>query len=65
MDGQPVRRRGGEGNSRAAQESSQGILRFYTDEAPGFQIGPTTVLAASLLFIGLVVALHIVGNFSS
>jgi Sec61beta family len=29
---------GGEQNSRAAQQSSQGILRFYTDEAPGFQM---------------------------
>lgn len=29
---------GGEQNSRAAQQSSQGILRFYTDDAPGFQM---------------------------
>ncbi len=28
----------GEGGARAAQESSNGILRFYTDEAPGFQM---------------------------
>lgn len=28
--------RGGEG--RAAQDNSQGILKFYTDEAPGFQM---------------------------
>jgi hypothetical protein len=28
----------GEVNSRAAQQNSQGILRFYTDEAPGFQM---------------------------
>jgi hypothetical protein len=28
----------GEGSARQAQQSSQGILRFYTDEAPGFQM---------------------------
>mmetsp|Transcript_2601 Transcript_2601/g.3928 ORF Transcript_2601/g.3928 Transcript_2601/m.3928 type:complete len:92 (-) Transcript_2601:85-360(-) len=52
-------------SSRAAQQSSQGILRFYTDDAPGFKIGPTTVLACSLIFIGLVVILHIWGKFRS
>mmetsp|Transcript_2488 Transcript_2488/g.4522 ORF Transcript_2488/g.4522 Transcript_2488/m.4522 type:complete len:83 (+) Transcript_2488:52-300(+) len=51
--------------SRAAHQSSQGILKFYTDDAPGFKIGPTTVLACSLLFIGLVVVLHIWGKFRS
>lgn len=57
-----VRRRGGQQGGNAAQ---QGILRFYTDEAPGFQIGPTTVLACSLMFIGLVVVMHILGKFAS
>jgi len=65
MEGQTVRRRGGDGGGSAQQKNSQGILRFYTDEAPGFQIGPTTVLACSLMFIGLVVILHIMGKFSS
>mmetsp|Transcript_14674 Transcript_14674/g.32002 ORF Transcript_14674/g.32002 Transcript_14674/m.32002 type:complete len:91 (-) Transcript_14674:72-344(-) len=60
--------RGAEGESntsRAAHQSSQGILKFYTDDAPGFKIGPTTVLACSLIFIGLVVVLHIWGKFRS
>eukprot|EP01040_Poterioochromonas_malhamensis_P009838 gene9838-10682_t len=65
-----IRRRGGagggnEGGGRNAQQNSQGILRFYTDDAPGFQIGPTTVLACSLMFIGAVVLLHIFGKFTS
>ncbi len=40
-----------------------GILNFYTDEAPGLKIGPTTVLVLSLLFIAFVVLLHIWGKF--
>jgi len=40
-----------------------GILRFYTDDAPGLKIGPTTVLVLSLLFIAFVVLLHIWGKF--
>jgi protein transport protein SEC61 subunit beta len=42
---------------------SAGILRFYTDDAPGLKIGPTTVLVTSLLFIAFVVLLHIWGKF--
>jgi protein transport protein SEC61 subunit beta len=42
---------------------SDGILRFYTDDAPGLKIGPTTVLVSSLLFIAFVVLLHIWGKF--
>lgn len=42
------------------------MVRFYTDDnTAGFQIGPETVLACSLVFIGLVVVLHIVGKFTS
>jgi protein transport protein SEC61 subunit beta len=41
------------------------ILQFYTDESPGLQVGPTTVLIASLSFVGVVVLLHIVGKFRS
>eukprot|EP01033_Poteriospumella_lacustris_P012106 gene12106-8654_t len=55
----------GEVRRRGAQQSSQGVMKFYTDESSGIQIGPTTVLASSLMFIGLVVLLHIVGKFSS
>ena len=35
--GRAAAEEGGE-NSRSAQQSSQGILRFYTDDAPGFQM---------------------------
>jgi protein transport protein SEC61 subunit beta len=58
--GGSVSRRRGEDNSQGS-----GILRFYEEDSPGFQIGPTTVLACSVIFIGLVVILHIVGKFSS
>ncbi|CAM9592953.1 unnamed protein product, partial [Ascophyllum nodosum] len=43
--------------------NQQGILRFYTDDAPGLRIGPTVVLVFSLAFIGCVVLLHIWGKF--
>lgn len=43
--------------------NQQGILRFYTDDAPGLRIGPTVVLVFSLVFIGCVVLLHIWGKF--
>mmetsp|Transcript_11832 Transcript_11832/g.17639 ORF Transcript_11832/g.17639 Transcript_11832/m.17639 type:complete len:83 (-) Transcript_11832:49-297(-) len=39
-----------------------GILKFYTDDAPGIQFGPTVILAFSLSFIGCVVLLHIWGK---
>ena len=48
---------------RSAMGQSDGILRFYTDDAPGLKIGPTTVLVSSLLFIAFVVLLHIWGKF--
>mmetsp|Transcript_12981 Transcript_12981/g.28650 ORF Transcript_12981/g.28650 Transcript_12981/m.28650 type:complete len:90 (+) Transcript_12981:309-578(+) len=51
--------------TRGAGGSSAGILRFYTDDAPGIKVGPTTVLTVSLSFIGLVVLLHIWGKFRS
>ena len=41
------------------------ILQFYSDDSPGFQVGPTTVLVASLSFVGIVVLLHIIGKFRS
>ena len=44
-------------------QGGNGILRFYTDDAPGLKIGPTTVLVSSLLFIAFVVLLHIWGKF--
>jgi len=54
------------GSSRPASGGGgggAGILRFYTDDAPGLKIGPTTVLVLSLLFIAFVVLLHIWGKF--
>lgn len=48
---------------RSVGGSSAGILRFYTDDAPGLKIGPTTVLVLSLMFIGFVVLLHVWGKF--
>ena len=49
--------------ARSSGGGGQGILRFYTDDAPGLKIGPTTVLVLSLLFIAFVVLLHIWGKF--
>jgi protein transport protein SEC61 subunit beta len=54
--------RGAGGGGRAAGGSSN-ILQFYTDDSPGLQVGPTTVLVASLSFVGVVVLLHIWGKF--
>ena len=53
---------GGAGGGRAAGGTSN-ILQFYTDDSPGLQVGPTTVLVASLSFVGVVVLLHIWGKF--
>ncbi|KAF4354659.1 hypothetical protein CsatB_030670 [Cannabis sativa] len=38
------------------------LLRFYTEDAPGYKIGPTIVLVISLCFIGFVSALHVFGK---
>ena len=64
--GAATRRRtgaGGGGAGRAAAGGSSNILQFYTDDSPGLQVGPTTVLVASLSFVGIVVLLHIWGKF--
>jgi protein transport protein SEC61 subunit beta len=55
---------GAAGGGRPAGAGNN-ILQFYTDESPGLQIGPTTVLVASLSFVGFVVLLHILGKFRS
>ena len=61
----PAHRRGRpalqHGGGRAGGGSN--ILQFYKDESPGLQVGPTTVLVASLSFVGVVVLLHILGKF--
>lgn len=54
----------GGGGGRPAGGANN-ILQFYTDDSPGLQIGPTTVLIASLSFVGSVVVLHIIGKFRS
>jgi len=46
------------------QSNPNGMLRFYTDDAPGLKIGPTTVLILSLAFIAFVVLLHIWGKLT-
>jgi protein transport protein SEC61 subunit beta len=52
-------------NGRGMGGSSAGILRFYTDDSPGLNVGPTTVLVSCLLFVGFVVLLHVWGKFRS
>eukprot|EP00557_Chaetoceros_sp_GSL56_P012021 CAMPEP_0176479892 /NCGR_PEP_ID=MMETSP0200_2-20121128/1987_1 /TAXON_ID=947934 /ORGANISM="Chaetoceros sp., Strain GSL56" /LENGTH=71 /DNA_ID=CAMNT_0017875977 /DNA_START=50 /DNA_END=265 /DNA_ORIENTATION=+ len=55
---------GGGGAGRGAGGAgASNILQFYTDDSPGLQVGPTTVLVASLSFVGIVVLLHIWGKF--
>jgi protein transport protein SEC61 subunit beta len=34
-------------------------MKLYTEDMPGIQVGPSTVLILSLVYIGVVVALHI------
>mmetsp|Transcript_35672 Transcript_35672/g.68412 ORF Transcript_35672/g.68412 Transcript_35672/m.68412 type:complete len:104 (+) Transcript_35672:155-466(+) len=42
--------------------SGAGMLRFYTDDAPGLRITPVVVLVMSLCFIGFVTILHVIGK---
>ena len=58
-----TRRRAAAGGPGAAGGGSSNILQFYQDDSPGLQVGPTTVLVASLSFVGIVVLLHIWGKF--
>lgn len=51
------------GGGAGGRGGSSNILQFYTDDSPGLQVGPTTVLIASLSFVGVVVLLHIWGKF--
>jgi len=43
-------------------QMSGGMLRFYTDDAPGLKITPLVVLVMSLGFVGFVTLLHIWGK---
>lgn len=49
--------------SRQGSAVSAGLLKFYTDDSPGFKVGPQTVLVLTLIFMGTVVVLHIFGKF--
>mmetsp|Transcript_25869 Transcript_25869/g.39350 ORF Transcript_25869/g.39350 Transcript_25869/m.39350 type:complete len:98 (+) Transcript_25869:96-389(+) len=65
--------RGGASSGGAAQSgpssgrkgAANGILKFYTDDAPGLKVGPTTVLVMALVFMAIVCSLHIMGKFRS
>jgi len=58
-------RQAGAGGGGRPAGAGHNILQFYADDSPGLQVGPTTVLVASLSFVGVVVLLHIVGKFRS
>lgn len=62
-----AQRQAGAGAAATGRPAGAGnnILQFYTDDSPGLQVGPTTVLVASLSFVGFVVLLHILGKFRS
>lgn len=66
QSGKPTQRRAAAAKAGAGGRPAGGsnnILQFYTDDSPGLQVGPTTVLVASLSFVGIVVLLHIWGKF--
>eukprot|EP00884_Botryococcus_braunii_P008071 jgi/Botrbrau1/17265/Bobra.0015s0024.1 len=42
--------------------SGYGGLNFYTDDSPGFKMSPVVVVTMSVVFIGFVTLLHIVGK---
>ena len=53
------------GAAAPGRSATSNILQFYAEDSPGLQVGPTTVLIASLSFVGIVVLLHIWGKFRS
>ncbi|KAI8051627.1 Sec61beta family-domain-containing protein, partial [Syncephalis plumigaleata] len=65
-----IRRRNPNAGSAAARQtgrggpSSSGLMRIYSDDAPGLRVDPVVVLVLSLVFIGSVFALHIYGKFT-
>ena len=44
------------------QTKNPGEMNFYTDEAPGLKVTPKTVLITSLVYLGIVVVLHLLGK---
>lgn len=45
--------------------TNSNMFRFYSDDAPGLKITPTTVLVLSLCLIGFVTLLHIIGKLTN
>ncbi|KAG5184487.1 transporter Sec61 subunit beta [Tribonema minus] len=63
--GTAAQRRGSRGKPAAGgggRPQQGGILQFYSEDSPGFQVGPNIILIFSLSFIGCVVLLHIWGK---
>ncbi|KAH7437468.1 hypothetical protein KP509_05G073500 [Ceratopteris richardii] len=62
----PRRRRlSGSGGSNGAMgngNNNSNMLRFYTDDSPGFKMNPTFVLGMSVCFIAFVALLHAIGK---
>jgi len=54
--------RGSSASGASGKRGNPGEMRLYTEDSPGFQIGPSAVLLISLSFMALVVVLHIVGK---
>mmetsp|Transcript_29812 Transcript_29812/g.78506 ORF Transcript_29812/g.78506 Transcript_29812/m.78506 type:complete len:95 (+) Transcript_29812:104-388(+) len=54
-----------QGTNSGRKGAGGGILKFYTDDAPGLKVGPTTVLVLALVFMAIVCSLHIMGKFRS
>merc|ERR1719189_3438814 len=54
-----------QGANSGRKGAGGGILKFYTDDAPGLKVGPTTVLVLALVFMAIVCSLHIMGKFRS
>lgn len=50
--------------NRTTGTGSGGMWRFYTDDSPGYKVGPVPVLVMSLLFIASVFMLHIWGKYT-
>ncbi|KAK3246470.1 hypothetical protein CYMTET_14032 [Cymbomonas tetramitiformis] len=53
---------GGGGGGGLGGMGNGGMLRFYSDDAPGLRITPVVVLVMSLCFIGFVTVLHVFGK---
>eukprot|EP00928_Gymnodinium_smaydae_P051624 TRINITY_DN3520_c0_g1_i1.p1 TRINITY_DN3520_c0_g1~~TRINITY_DN3520_c0_g1_i1.p1 ORF type:complete len:106 (+),score=24.02 TRINITY_DN3520_c0_g1_i1:122-439(+) len=61
----PAGRSGAVATNSGRRAAGGGIMNFYTDDAPGLKVGPTTVLVMSLAFMAIVCFMHIMGKFRS